>query len=69
MARTVPQIVVSVSATNMAVNFRGAYVEEETYQQGQWVTSGEELWECTKTSKKHKPAEGSEFWVLIGSIA
>lgn len=69
MARTVPQVVVAVTPGNIATNSQGAYSEETEYQVGQWVVSEEQLWTCTKVSKKNKPAAGSGFWSLIGSVA
>lgn len=69
MARSYPQVVVALSPSAHLANFQGAYSEEVKYQPGQTVSQTELLWECVKTSLKHKPEESSEYWQLLGSLA
>lgn len=68
MPRTVPQVVVNITAGQVQSNFRGAYSSSVTYVPGQWVVQGEVLYSCLKASTNNEPKENSEFWVTVGSI-
>ena len=63
-----PQVVVSVSATEMAANFQGVWSEEAVYVKGQWVAYEEGLWVCLQDAEEETPGEEPAYWRLIGSL-
>jgi hypothetical protein len=63
-----PQVVVSVSVTEMAANFTGTYSATAVYSVGQWVAYEEGLYACIQAVTGKTPAAGSAYWRVIGGI-
>jgi hypothetical protein len=63
-----PQVVVSVSVTEMAANYAGTYSASVAYVVGQWAAYEEGLYACIQAGTGKTPAAGSAYWRLIGGI-
>lgn len=65
---SLPLLVVTVSTAEFLADYQGVYAAGTKYQPQQMVKVGSNIWQCQKVSTGHEPAEGSEFWKLLGNI-
>jgi len=68
MTRSIPQAVITLTASSFISKYRGAYSSSVTYKPGEWVSENGILWSCQAEVKGVTPAVGTGAWDEIGSI-
>jgi hypothetical protein len=63
----VPLLIVNIKPGEWLADFQGTYQAGATYQAGQMVKEGENVWSCLKKTTGNTPEEGSPYWGFLGN--